>query len=138
MRDAASREMYRPVETESNLIVDTKSSELSYRNSSCFVTLYPDTPNTTERPVKTLILSTEPGCMLLRPDREYEISPFLSGVSIQTWWDYGRKWQLLKWYDWLPGTPVLASTHWTGDEGQNRPGPFEVCYMNACRFRVTE
>ena len=100
--DVVSAEEFEPGDICLYNIPDPRQNELSYRNSDLFMTLYPSVPHIVERLVKPHTTDWIP----MKSGREYRLDPCLSSQSISTWWDYGRKWHILKWTSWVR-TPAI-------------------------------
>jgi hypothetical protein len=131
--DAVSGEEFEPGDICLYSIPDPRQNEPSYRNSDLFMTLYPSVPHIVERLVKPRTTDRIP----MKSGREYRLDPCPSSRSTSTWWDYGRKWHILKWTSWPFGRPQYASMYW-GDKGRDRPGPFEIKCVETCLIKVVD
>ena len=131
--DVISGEEFEPGDICLYNIPDPRQNELSYRNSDLFMTLYPSVPHIVERLVKPRTTDRIP----MKSGHEYRIDPCPSSKSTSTWWDYGRKWHILKWTSWPFGRPQYASIYW-GDKGRDRPGPFEIKCIETCLIKVVD
>jgi hypothetical protein len=130
--DVVSGEKFEPGGVCVYYIPDPRQNELSYRNSDLFMTLYPSVPHIVERLVKPRTTD----CVPMKSRREYRLDPCPLSRSTSTWWDYGRKWQILKWTSWPFGRPQYANI-W-GDKGRDRPGPFEIKCVETCLIKVVD
>lgn len=131
--DILSGEKFEPSYVEIHVIPDPWQNQLSYRNTDLFATLYPSVPYVVKRNVESCDTDFAP----MKAGREYRLEHCASDRSLGTWWDYGRKWQVLKWNSWPFSQPRYAAM-FAGDEGRDRPSPFYITCVRTCSVKVID
>jgi hypothetical protein len=84
---------YEPLVVDVNLIDDHRDEELYYYNEQYFVAMYPRLSHIVEHTFLPHVRDVVPS----EAGHENQISFDPTYSTSHTWWDYGRKWQVLKW-----------------------------------------
>ena len=132
--DVASGEPYQPTISEvQKLPPPPWENELSYRNAQDYETLYPGRPYIVERNFKPGLVENDP----MQPGHQYKFVLDPETESMETWWAYGEKWQVLKWPRWPFGNVQYTCSRWGENYSlRKRPGPFKIECVQSTSIKI--